>query len=666
MRHLFAVLVALCTLLLSGVASADPFAVRDVPAGGLELLVGGTTTFTVANTSDKPLTLKARALTSDADPRLPGTVTVTTESRNPGAPLEPGGTARVSVRLSPGKIDRFHGFVAIEAEGMSRWVPIHGRPPATYAHLLSLLLLVPFLGAAAALALGDRSAKGAATVALGTAVALALVAAWRFVPGAGRSEGNDGFQLLERSVLSSSLGIEWYLGVDGASLPLLLGVLIVGLAACALSGTVTHAPARFLAAAQVAIGGAALALVAVDLSLVAAGFALALVFSGVAVVAAGAPSSGRRAIVIGAVSASLLLLAIVLVSSRAGTAVLVDGSSSHRVFALTTLMRASLITAAPMLGLPFPALALLLVVAAAALVLPVSPLSAWIGDLLDEAPPAVAMIPLAIGPTLGAYVLLRIGAFGLPEAMKWGATGLAAFGAASALFAAVGALGATRATQMIARAAAVHGGIVLLGVGSLTATGLLGVLASAVAFSVALPLTAYLVSSACIRARTSELALLGGLGRGAPLGGGALAVAIAALAGAPGFGGFWGAVMSVQGAIPSHRVAALVGATAIALGAAACGRALLKAVVSPVPEALATSVALEPFGGRFPELTRAERGVIVPLALVLVLLGVAPRLVFSVGERTAFDLAAFVNPPGPGQIVDVARPSRYVVAVVER
>jgi NADH:ubiquinone oxidoreductase subunit 4 (subunit M) len=544
-------------------------------------------------------------------------------------------------------------------------VAIHGRPPTQYAHLLSLLVLLPFLGAAAALALGDRSARLGATTALSGTLAIALVAAGRFVPGLGRADGNDGFQLVERAVLVRPLGVEWYLGVDGASLPLVVSVLAVGLAACALSGAVTQAPARFLAAAQIAVGGAVLALVGVDLALVAGGFALALVCSALAVTVAGAPSSGRRVMFVAVAASVALALAVVLISSRGGSSMLVDGSSSPRALALTSLMRVSLVKGAPMLGLPFPALALLLVLVASVLVLPVTPLSSWLADVLDEAPPSVAMIPLALGPALGAYVLVRIGSFALPEAMAWAATGLAAFGAMSALVAGLGALAATRASQLVARLAAVHGGVVLLGAASLTATGLLGVLASAVAFTLALPLAGYLVASACARARTFELAELGGIGRGAPLGGGALAIALAALAGAPGFGGFWGAVLSVQGVIPSQRLAAVGAALALALAAGACGRSLLRAVVSPVPDRLAKSVALEAFGGRFPELTRAERVAVVPLALLLLALGFAPRLVFSVGERTALDMAAFVNPPGPGQIVRADAPAA-TLALLER
>lgn len=655
-------LVAFVSLFFSVVAEARAdggLVLRDVPPGGLALAPAGvalTSGFTIVNTAKTPIFARARGLGSDADPRLPAGVTITQESRSPGAALEPGGAVRVAVRWTPGKVDRFDGFVVVEGDGTKQYVAIHGVRDrgslgAVGRRVLAFLTLLPLLGVLGVLAAkSDRLARRAAIAASTGTLALALVAWWRFVPGLGRADGNDGLQLVERSVLLPGLGVEWYVGVDGASLPLVIGLALVVTSALVLGGSVPLAQRRFFALALVALSGAELALVAVDLTFLALGFAAALLATGVLGVATGAGPAGARAATVSAIAAALLALAVGSIAGRAGPALLVDGTVSPRALALTSAMRASLLEAPRLLGVPFVAAMLLLVVGAALLAMAVFPLSGWLAALVDDTPAPAAMIGLAIGPTLGAYVLVRLGTWALPEAMMWAATGLSIFGALAALAAALGALAETSAPRLVARAAAVQGGLVLVGVSSLTAEGIEGALACAAAGTLVLPLAGYLVATACARAKTNALAELGGLGQGAPLLRTALAIGVASLVGLPGVVGFWGPLLTVTGAIPSQRAAALITTLALALFVVAIARSLARAIASPLPRALATSVALEPFGGHFPDLSREERAGVLPLVVVIVLLGVLPRPLLVLLERAAIDHAAFVDPPGAGQI----------------
>jgi hypothetical protein len=66
-----------------------------------------------------------------------------------------------------------------------------------------------------------------------------------------------------------------------------------------------------------------------------------------------------------------------------------------------------------------------------------------------------------------------------------------------------------------------------------------------------------------------------------------------------------------------------------------------------------------------PELSRRERAVLLPLALVVLGLGASPRPLLGLAERASLDVAAFLDVPGPTQITmldrtlsSIARPSR--------
>ena len=62
------------------------------------------------------------------------------------------------------------------------------------------------------------------------------------------------------------------------------------------------------------------------------------------------------------------------------------------------------------------------------------------------------------------------------------------------------------------------------------------------------------------------------------------------------------------------------------------------------------SPLLEPFGGRFPQLTSREWLAIAPLATLVVLLGLWPAPLLSTTTGTVRDLTNDVSPPGPEQI----------------
>ena len=130
----------------------------------------------------------------------------------------------------------------------------------------------------------------------------------------------------------------------------------------------------------------------------------------------------------------------------------------------------------------------------------------------------------------------------------------------------------------------------------------------------------------------------------------ALAVAALGQAGVMGLAGAWGPMLALLGALPNYPPLALVAAVALILAAAAHFLALSKVVFGKLAADWEKSPLLEPFGGRFPDLTAREWTTVAPLVALVILLGVWPAPLFASTSRTVRDLTNAVSPPGLEQI----------------
>ncbi len=119
-------------------------------------------------------------------------------------------------------------------------------------HLLSILIWLPIFGGFALLAIGDAGDHKSARAAMMRNVALAISAV-TFILSTGLYTGFDnaatGMQFVERMEWIASLGVHYYLGVDGISAPLiLLTTFITPLVVIAGWDTIKARPAQYFAA----------------------------------------------------------------------------------------------------------------------------------------------------------------------------------------------------------------------------------------------------------------------------------------------------------------------------------------------------------------------------------------------------------------------------------
>ncbi|MET7640267.1 NADH-quinone oxidoreductase subunit M [Streptomyces sp. NPDC005438] len=428
--------------------------------------------------------------------------------------------------------------------------------------LLAAVVVLPALGAVAALlpappGLRGRNPEQAVLRHGVTVTGLVLLCALLLTAGFDHGEARRMQATTDLSWIPA-LDIRLHLGVDGISLPLVvLTALLTFL--CALYSY--HRPpagpsARgFVALLLLLETGTLATFAALDLVLFFLAFETVLIpmYFLIARWGQDTPDGTRqraawRFILYTLLGSVVMLLGLLLVGLRAGTFDMValaedgPGQLTH-----TTQL-----------------LAVLAIGAGLAVKTPMWPFHSWLPDAHTAAP--------TVGSVLLAGVLLKMGTYGMvrillpvaPDGMRTLAPYLAAFGTVGIVYGSLACLALVMPSRggrsadlkrLIAYSSVGHMGFVLLGIATLTRTGVNGALFANVAHGLITGLLFFLVGAVKERAGTTELgALAGDLGTGAalygrsPRLGGLMAFAAVASLGLPGLAGFWGELLAMLGA----------------------------------------------------------------------------------------------------------------------
>ncbi len=632
--------------------------------------------FSIVNDGKEPLVVSRIAVRGD-ESRAGASLSFRLVDGAVPATIAPGTFRKVRVQWAPERGARLrqlfaHVVVTTSDErsgdvavGVRAQVP--GWLGPLEGHVLSLLIGAPLVGLLfmfLGTALGVRHPKLPRRIAL-TSLAvqsgLAVFVGASFRPDVSRADGNDGLQFVEHGVWLRSLGAELFFGVDGTCAAALVVTSLIGLLSLFPSpayrgpngGTGYHAAYLTLSSA---VAGA---LTAMDGLLFAIFTAVAVMVSTLLI--GGWGLSGRRAAatklaLLGTVAVACLFVAVVSLSRHADPTFLVDGTKTSVTFSLPELSRVALGAKGAMLfGAPLVKALFVLVLIASLVLLGAFPLHAWVGPAVTEVNAATAALISASLPAIGACALLRIGCAVLPEGMRWASGVVVALGAVTAALGALGALGQTDLRRLAAAGMIAQVGFLLLGAGSLTSQGLSAAIVIGATRPLACCLFFALAGAIEDRARTADLARLHGIGAHVPGWTVALAIAAFAHAGVMGVGGAWGPMLALLGALPNYPPLALLGALALIVGAVAHFLAVSRIVFGKLGDEWERSALLEPFGGRFPDLTAREWRSVAPVAALLLLLGVWPAPLFSSTAGTVRDLTNAVSPPSADPIAFVER-----------
>ncbi|MBX3222253.1 MAG: NADH-quinone oxidoreductase subunit M [Labilithrix sp.] len=648
-----------------------PIELKPDPAGRAPGAPSHTGELVIVNDGKEPLVVSRIAVRGDSsDPRAPPKLSARMVDGSLPITIPPGASRKANIAWSPERTARqrqlFGHVVVTTSDEQSGDVAmgVRAQPAGILgrleSHVLSLLVGVPLLGAIAtflARAAGRRDERTPHLVAIVALGVQALLAAWvyrGFTPDVSRADGNDGLQFIEHVVWIRGLSAELFLGVDGIAATALLVTSVVAFLAVLPERTVPRGASGYHAGLLVLHAAVTGAVVAMD-------GLLFLLFSSIAIVSAGLlvgawGGSGRRSAAMrltvpGLFAIVLFTIAIIATARQADPTFLVDGTRVTTTFSLPELSRVALsVKGATLLGGALVKVCFVMVLVASLFLLAAFPAHGWLGDVLVEAPPAAGILVAAALPTVGLCGFLRVGCAVLPEGMRWASGVVVALGAIAAAYGALSALGQSDLRRMTACATTTQAGFVLMGAGSLTPQGLSG--AIVLGATRALACGAFLLLAAVIRerVRTSDATRLGGVASQIPGWATALAAAGLAQAGVLGLGGAWGPLLALLGVLSSYAPLAIVAAIALVVIAAAHLSAISRVAFGPLDPEWEKSELLEPFGGRFPDLTGREWTSIAPLVVLVVLLGFWPAPVVAVTTGTVRDLANAVSPPGPDQV----------------
>jgi NADH-quinone oxidoreductase subunit M len=472
---------------------------------------------------------------------------------------------------------------------------------------LVAVLAVPAAGAVAAAALRDRAGRiaGTAAAALTLAVGAAL---YRHTADGGPWHDLD-------LSWAPGLDLRFHLGVDGISYPLVVLTALLTLLCCGY--TLWHVPdpgrgnllIALLLAIEVGILGTFLAL---DLVLFFVFFEVVLLPMYAVIAVWGGPDrrhAARKFVLYTLLGSVLLLVGVFTVVAAAGTG---------DILALTAgnpLSRNTQLAAFTLLALGFAVKA------------PLWPLHTWLPDAHTEAPTVGSVVLAGVLLKMGTYGLIRVAVGVAPEGARWAAPVLGGLAVAAIVVGSLVCLAQRELKRLIAYSSVGHMGFVLLGIATLTATGLQAALIGNVAHGIITGLLFFLAGAVKDRAHTGALAELGGLRERAPGLAGVLGFAAIASLGLPGLAGFWGEAFAVVAALGrGGPLWTTLGAVA-AVGGALAAAYFLRLLRQVTHGEMSPAVAAMPVGLARPEL--ASWGPLVVLALVV---GLAPALVLGMAH----------------------------------
>ena len=503
--------------------------------------------------------------------------------------------------------------------------------------MLTSLILVPVVAALIVMLLPSTRKELALPVGFALSFVPLAIAGYLFFHF---ETGVAGYQFTQQAVWYEPWGISWNLGIDGISLGMVVLSTILIPISLAASTAITDRTKEFVVFTLLLEAGLIGSFLALDLFLFFVFFEAVLVPMYFII---GIWGSERRIyaalkfFVYTAFGSAFLLASIVALS------VLHSRQFGVPSFDLVDLMNLDLSqNTARWLFAGFGI--------AFAIKVPVFPLHTWLPDAHVQAPTAGSVLLAGVMLKLGTYGLLRFNLNLFPQAAVDAVPIIASLAVIGIIYGAIVAIVQPDLKKLVAYSSVSHLGFIVLGTAALTSAGFQGAVIQNVNHGLTTGALFLLVGMIYERRHTKKIEDFGGLAKVMPIFAGMFLFTAFASIGLPGLNGFVGEFLVLIGSFPSLPGFAAVAAFGVILAAIY----LLWAY-----ERVFTGVPDKPENQNLTDLNAREIGLMVPLVVLMLVLGMYPKILL---DRTAASTEALLarieqattyEVPEPGRLGDV-------------
>jgi NADH-quinone oxidoreductase subunit M len=485
-------------------------------------------------------------------------------------------------------------------------------------HILTYMTFIPIAGMLIVLCLPSAAHNLIRWTAAMVTVPPLLLAIWLFV---NFDRTQAGFQFVEHYQWIPSFNIEYFVGVDGISITMVLLTALLSFLCMFASFGIEKAVKGYFALFLLLDAAMMGVFVSLDFFLFYIFWELMLLPMYFLIGIWGGPRREYAAIkfflytLAGSVLMLLALLALYF-------------TQTPHTFDMTKLMAAH-----ATYGHNFQIILWLALFIGFAIKIPAFPFHTWLPDAHVEAPTAISVILAGVLLKMGTYGILRINFGMFPVATaELSYYFLGALGAFNIVYGALCAMAQKDLKKLVAYSSISHMGYVMLGMASFTPQGIQGAVLQMFNHGTVTAMLFLLVGVIYDRAHHREIEGFGGLASIMPVYTGMTALAFFAALGLPGLSAFISEILVLLGAWQKYPGITAIGASAVILTAGYILWTMQRMFLGKVNEKYLS----------LPEISGRELFTLAPLAVIVVVLGFYPSAVLDLTSASLNSLNQFL------------------------